>query len=438
MKSIFSRCTFGLFFAFAVVELSAETLTPSVLVNGNHTNGIYSPGETVTWRVDVHDASTNALQASYSVKQGGLTKISDGKLSLTNGVTEISSKLDEPGTLLLEIKVPLSDGKRTNYFGGAAIAPEKIKRSAPRPDDFDQFWDAKLKELAAVPANPKLTPGESDRPAADYWQITMDNIRGTHIRGQLARPKTEGKYPAMLVVMAAGVSGLKNSSVTKAASKGWLAMNILAHDLPIDESPEFYQKQIDGPLKEYWMIGKEDRETSYFLRMYLSCYRAVQYLSERPDWDGKTLLVTGVSQGGLQTLMTAGFHPKVTVAIADVPAGCDLTGSQVGRNPGWPVRLWKMKNEESEKSLAAARYYDVANFATRIRCPVLVGIGLVDDVCPPAGIYAALNQLKGPKEIVLMPRAGHLSENDAHQAYKDRNAAWMTALLAGKSVPPKP
>ena len=39
--------------------------------------------------------------------------------------------------------------------------------------------------------------------------------------------------------------------------------------------------------------------------------RAVEYLSERPDWDGRTIVVTGGSQGGLQALVAAGLdgHP---------------------------------------------------------------------------------------------------------------------------------
>jgi cephalosporin-C deacetylase len=63
-------------------------------------------------------------------------------------------------------------------------------------------------------------------------------------------------------------------------------------------------------LKDYVSIGNDDRDKSYFLRMYLSCYRAADYLAHRPDWDGRTLVVTGTSQGGMQAIVTAGLHPK--------------------------------------------------------------------------------------------------------------------------------
>src|SRR5436305_1420698 len=83
-------------------------------------------------------------------------------------------------------------------------------------------------------------------------------------------------------------------------------------------------------------MGNDDREKSYFLRMYLSCYRAAQYLSERPEWDGKNLVVIGTSQGGQQSIVTAGMHPKISAMLAMVPGGCDITAPTLGRAAGFP------------------------------------------------------------------------------------------------------
>jgi len=53
------------------------------------------------------------------------------------------------------------------------------------------------------------------------------------------------------------------------------------------------------------------------------------------------------------------------------------------------------------------------NFAPRFKGPAIVGVGLIDRSCPPEGIYATVNQLKGPKQIVLEPLSGHA---DPHKA----------------------
>jgi cephalosporin-C deacetylase-like acetyl esterase len=407
---------------------------PRLTIVSDHADGIYALGQSVHWRIEPGSPSRFG-EANYTLRKGGLVLLREGKLALASTVEEIDATLSEPGTLLLEVKATDHEGKPLRSLGGAVIAPERIQPSAPRPPDFDRFWQAKLDELAKTPASPQLVSRDSGKPGVDYWQVTMDNIRGTHIRGQIARPKAGEKLPALLIVQWAGVYGLSKDWVANPASAGWLALDINAHDLPIDETPEFYEQQSRGPLADYPAIGNDDRDKSYFLRMYLSCYRAAQYLAERPDWDGKTLLVQGVSQGGLQALMTAALHPKVSAAIAGVPAGCDLTAPQAGRSPGWPAWCWKTQGKDPAKVLETGRYYDVVNFASRIKCPVLVGVGLVDETCPPAGIFAALNQIKGPKEVVILPRGDHQGSANSHWIFDDRSHAWQEELRLGKPAP---
>jgi cephalosporin-C deacetylase-like acetyl esterase len=168
--------------------------------------------------------------------------------------------------------------------------------------------------------------------------------------------------------------------------------------------------------------------------MYLSCYSAAEYLASRDDWDGKTLVVCGGSQGGLQSVMTAAIEPKITAVMADVPAGCDLTGPVVDRACGWPGWYNNVQGKDAEKVRNAGRYFDVVNFASRVKVPTLVGVGLIDTTCPPSGVMAMFNQLGGPKELVIMPGAGH---SGAHKEYYARMGPWQSALLKGNSPPVK-
>ena len=331
----------------------------------------------------------------------------EGTIDLSSGSGELQTSLDEPGTILAEIKVKLpGTDKELKRLAGAAVASKDIQPSAARPADFDAFWAAKIEELQAVPMNAVLEPADSGNPAIEYDKVRMDNIRGTHIYGQFAKPKREGKFPALLIVQWAGVYPLPKSNVVSRAEAGWMTLNVMAHDLPFDQPEEFYKKLSATTLKDYTAIGNDDREKSYFLRMYLSCYRAADYLAQRPDWDGRTLVVTGTSQGGLQSFITAAIYPKVTALIANVPAGCDTTGCQVGRAPGWPYAGRYLKDARGQKIMETSRYFDVVNFASRIKCPALVALGLIDTTCPPAGVFAACNQLQGPKEVLVMINSG--------------------------------
>ena len=427
------------FFTTSIIPLFALTaanlcLAQQIVVMPDKTNGVYQVGETVHWNVE-WKADTNGLTMRYRVLRGGRTETDQGTLTFSNGVAGLETKFEAPGTVLLEVRWK-SETQSGRVTGGAVAAPDRIALSSPAPADFNAFWDAKLKDLAAIPANPQLESADSGKTNVSYWKITMDNIRGSHIQGQLARPSQGEKFPALLIVQWAGVYPLQRTWATDRAAQGWLVLNIQAHDLPINEPVKFYQEQSVGALRNYWSIGNDDRETSYFLRMYLSCYRAAQYLTERPDWDGRTLVVMGDSQGGQQTLVTAGLHPKITAAMALVPAGCDMLGPDVGRKGGWPQWYDNINGKDPQKVHDASRYYDAVNFAARIKCPVLVGLGLLDETCPPAGVLAAVNQITTRKEVVILPKSGHQDTAGSQAPFRRRrDEGWLPALRQGQAAP---
>jgi cephalosporin-C deacetylase-like acetyl esterase len=83
----------------------------------------------------------------------------------------------------------------------------------------------------------------------------------------------------------------------------------------------------------------------------------------------------------------------------------------------------------------AARYYDVVNFAPRIRAPTLIAAGALDTVCPPTGVELAARAVAGPCESILMPGADHQGKNDTHAPFLTRAQLWRDALRAGQPAP---
>ena len=426
-------------FCVGVIFWSASGLADPVLkVATDRTNAIYKLGETIEWHVQALGDDAFAIKdVHYILKEGGGKIIGKGQIPLQAGTGNFQASLSEPGTILAEVSATNANHRLIRVLAGAAVAPEKIGVSSPCPEDFDSFWQGKLKELAAVPENAILEKENSGRAGVDYWKITLGNIRGTHVQGQLARPAKAGKFPALLVLQWAGIYPLDKATVTGLAANGWLVLNIMAHDLPIDRPAAFYDDLTQHALTNYPAIGNDDREKSYFLRMFLGCYRAVEYLSERPDWNGKTLAATGVSQGGLQSFVAAGLNPKVTAVMVLVPAGCDHTGALAGRAPGWPYWMANVKGKDAKKALETSRYFDGVNFAARIKCPALIGFGLIDTTATPSGVLTAANQIHAPKELVMMPDADHHGHDNTHAPYMACLAAWRAALLAGNPPPVK-
>jgi cephalosporin-C deacetylase-like acetyl esterase len=335
--------------------------------------------------------------------------------------------------LYVEITMPQKGGPP--LLLGAAVAPERLRPSVPEPADFDRFWRAKLQLLAGVPVNAVLTAVPSGKPGVDYATIVMQTIDGAHIHGQIARPAGTGRHPALLILQyAGGPYPLQRQWVTDRAAQGWLALNVEPHDV-LPDQPQSYYDALPAQLKKYQTIGREDRDRSYFLRMYLSDYRAVEYLASRPDWDGHTLVVMGTSMGGQQSLCTAALNHRITAVIVNEPSGADANGEAHGRLTGYPN--WPA---DDARALRTAPYFDTVNCAARIRAPTLVAMGFTDSTAPPAGIWNAFNRITAPKEAVPMVDSPHnnYATPEQQRPFTETSEQWLAALRHGEPPPIPP
>lgn len=409
-------------------------------ISSNVPGGVYRTGQSVDWKIVFHGHGAPP-RAAFKVLRNDWTVVSHGPLVFHHDVSAVGATFTAPGSLLLVV----TGGGRHHAFrelAGAVADPRKIRPAAECPKKFWPFWKKQIARLERIPVNIQLKGESSDVPGVKYWHIHMNNIKGSLIRGQLARPAKGKTFPAVLILQWAGVYPLDKSWVTHYAKSGWLALNISAHDLPIARPAGFYEKISAGPLNDYPAIGNTHPDTSYFLRMYLSCYRALQYLHHSKYWNGKTLLVIGSSQGGLQTLMLAGLHPAgISAAIVQAPAGCNMLAPLDGCKPSWPYWFNQVQGKNPRQVRQTSRYYDVANFVTRIRCPVLASVGLIDETCPPPDVLAALNEIKSPVEMVILPHAEHPGRQrnpEVWQPFAKFSQQWQHALLRSKPLPLRP
>ena len=75
-------------------------------------------------------------------------------------------------------------------------------------------------------------------------------------------------------------------------------------------------------------------------------------------------------------------------------------------------------------------------FASKIKCPILVGVGLWDDVCAPEGVLVAVNQIHSPVELAIYPQGGHQDVKGSHGLYSRRKEdVWTPALVEGSPLP---
>jgi cephalosporin-C deacetylase len=380
-------------------------------------DAIYHVGERAKFVL----TSPTPLEAAYRLTNDGFGTVSEGKVTLEPGKSySLTGTLDKPGFLQLRVN--------KKAVAAAAFDPTKIEPTAKMPSDFDAFWEAGKKELAAVPMDPQLA--KQDKYSSERvtcYKISLANVGGKRVHGWLSVPKGTGPFPAILTVPGAGVSPIGPDTLH--AKQGALSMNIIIHDIPVDGPAEFYKNQAAGPLKGYQNIGMDDKDKSYYRAVILGCVRCVDYLTSRPDFNGRDLAVTGGSQGGALTLITSGLDPRVSLAAPDIAAMCDHSGRAFDRISGWPHWLMeKMPADKFAKVLEASAYYDAVNFARKFKGKSLHGVGFIDTVCAPTTVYAAFNVHPEPKTMIASPLMGHNTDRrwlEARAAFFKKNMKLM-------------
>ena len=198
----------------------------------------------------------------------------------------------------------------------------------------------------------------------------------------------------------------------KFSKEGCIYMKIEIHGndqlLPDEAYDEMRRQKCDG----YMRRGMASRDTYYYKDVYVGCARAVDYLCSLPDWDGRNVIVTGGSQGGALTIVTSVLNEKVTLCAPFYPALCDLTGFLHQRAGGWPKFFSGFYKDgqtdiPQQQAVETLRYFDVVNFARRLKVPTFMSWGYSDDTCSPTSVWAAWNEITAPKQRDVTPTSGH-------------------------------
>ena len=415
----------------ALLMLLLGQLQVGAQIRGNHINVVvvpdhqdwnYKVGQTAQFKVSVTKSSTlmDNVTVDYEAGPEMYPDVKKQGVVLKDGTMTWKGKMTTPGFYRLTVTAHVG-GKDYKGSCTAAFSPEQLKPTTIEPQDFDQFWTKVLEEARWTALNPQreLLPERSNEDV-NVYQVSFQNIRwGSRTYGILSVPAKPGKYPALLRVPGAGVrpySGDTYTAPTKA-----IVLEIGIHGVDVTQPQQFYDNLANGALNCYWNFGMDSRDDSYYKRVIVGCVRSVDYIASLPEWDGKTIGVTGASQGGFLSYATAALDKRITFLAAVHPALCDHTASLQGIACGWPHYFYWSKGKGMEKNIETSRYYDGVNFVRRITCPAWVSFGYNDDVVPPTTAYATYNTLTAPKTLSIYQQTAHFW----YQEQWDEWQQWM-------------
>ena len=283
--------------------------------------------------------------------------------------------------------------------------PSEFESSVCRPDDFDEYWRQTEADTLAVPLNPRLEPVPMrSTPEVEVFEARYDSYGGLEIAGWYCRPRNiDGPLPGYLFVPGY-VSEPKLP--TDLAMMGYAVFSAAPRN-------KLRSNSVFNPGYPGLLVHNLDKRTEYGYRgFYMDAIRAFDFLSGLDEVDSSRICVQGGSQGGALTLLVSALRAgQVACASAGAPYLCSMmdAASLTRSYPYEEINDYlRLHPEREEAARDTFDLHDIHNFVDKIECPIIVNIGLMDDVCPPETGFAVFREIgSGDKKLYPYEDCGH-------------------------------
>lgn len=283
---------------------------------------------------------------------------------------------------------------------------ERAEISVRQPEDFGSYWSAVLSEVTAIPLDPALQRvPERSTPEVDVYEIRYSSLDNLRIAGWYCTPRPEHiepPYPALIL----GPGYISEPALPKEWARLGYATLSLAPRGKLRSNARF------NPGYPGLLINNiVDRNTYSYRGFYMDACRGVDFVKTRPEVDTSRIGVNGHSQGGGLAIMIPALRPEaVTCSVSGSPY---LTGflESARLTHSYPYEeineYLRSHPDHEQRARDALAYFDCLNFAPMVKCPMLMYIGLADDICPPETGVAAYAALQCEKQLLTAPGCNH-------------------------------
>jgi cephalosporin-C deacetylase len=283
----------------------------------------------------------------------------------------------------------------------------------PRPDDFDQFWEKSLVELAGIDAAAEFAPAtDFPLPFAKTEHLYFTGTGGYRAHAKVIRPHT-AEGPAVLMFHGYGGEQPKWIDLLPYAARGFTVAA-----LDVREQVAFRtssQEPNSFSLRNHLVEGLDGGpENLLYRHVFLDTRRLADIIRGLPEVDPARVATTGWSQGGGLSLVCAALTPEIKLAASVYPFLTDYQRAwelNLEKAPYDEITTWFRKRDprhlREQEVFTTLGYVDVQHLAPRIQAQVELFVGLEDKVCPPSTQYAAYNKITSPKAIRTYPDFGH-------------------------------
>lgn len=271
----------------------------------------------------------------------------------------------------------------------AKSSPQTWISTTRRPEDFDSFWQRTLKaaQETSLSARFKRDRMRSTR-SVEVFDVRFTSYGDLRIAAWYCKPTGSGPFPGLLIVP----GYVSEPKLPKDyAAMGYATLSVAPRGKL--RSNDVFNPGYPGLLTN----NIEDAENYGYRGFYMDAVRAFDTLAARPEVDKTRIGVHGSSQGGALTLLVAALRRnKVAAAAAGAPYLCSMmdAASLTNSYPYQEINDYLRLNPERTNAVKnTLALYDIHNFAPSISCPIIVNVGLRDDVCPPETGFALFGEI---------------------------------------------
>ncbi|MCG8306466.1 MAG: acetylxylan esterase [Cytophagales bacterium] len=396
-------------------EMFSETDSFSVRIDTQDKDGVFYGAQQVQCFIEITNRSDENIKLSidWEISTDDWQPLMKRSLSLELDGNQSTSAFcpwyafKDPGFYRYSAKLSDGFGRSGQVSMVIGIEPEALRPLLNPPDDFMDFWDKSVQELNVINPDYGLKPiKRAGKTRTDLYEVEMQSFGNLTVRGWLEVPKKKGKYPTLL-----RVPGYTENlrPLDKYEDMIIFSFNTRDHGESDNTGVRSY---------DMWVRGMESKENYYYRGIFLDCMRAIDYLESRDDVDMERLAIWGGSQGGGLSFAIAALDQRVKLCVVDIPYMCDYP--RYFAITHWnEIDHWFAEDASHTWELMynTLSYFDTKYLAKRIKCPVMMGIGLQDDVCPPSTSFMTFNLIEGDKSFDIYKNEKH-AQPDAH--YENR------------------
>lgn len=316
------------------------------------------------------------------------------------------------------IDMPLEDLK--SYMG-----------SSPKPADFDVFWDKSIEAARTCDMQVELVESDFQVPFAKCYHLTFYGLDGARVHAKFIRPtKVTEPVPAVLKF-----HGYTMSSGDWTGHLDYVANGCAVAAIDV-RGQGGISEDIGGTtgttLNGHIVKGLDDAPDRLFYRnAFLDTAQLAWIVMGMKEIDERRVASYGGSQGGALALICASLVPEIKKCVTVYPFLSDYKrvwdmdmAERAYEGLRQYLRKFDPRHERVGDIFEKLGYIDVQNFVERIQGDVLMGTGLMDDICPPSTQFASYNKLKCSKRMAIYPDFGHEQLN----GFDDLAYAWLLDL----------